>query len=157
MSSSENQSPTPDPRVLGRSSHLRILAVNSNNVLALSEVSEGTEITWTTSDGERCTAKVQYEKPEREAAVLNGERVEWINPLTTKQPCTIEFDEDVCPVLPFVGGNRQFTIAPGRSVFSDVIAGKIGRSYGYLVNFAAPPDDDDGGSKMGNPEIIIRG
>jgi hypothetical protein len=157
MSSSGNQNPTPDPQALGRNSHLRILAMNSNKVRALSEVSEGTEITWTTPGGKRCTAKVQDEKPEPEAEVLNGERVEWINPLTTKQPCTIEFDEDLCPVPPFVGGKRQFTIAPGRSVFSDVIKGKIGESYGYLVNFGAPPADDDGGGNMGNPVIIIRG
>jgi hypothetical protein len=157
MSSPGNQNIKPDLQALGRSSHLRILTVNSNTVRTPREGGNGKVIRWTSPNGDECEVGFRFGEPELEPHVLNGERVEWINPPTTNQPCTIEFDEDVCPVLPFVGGKRQFTIAPGRSVFSDVIYGKIGGRYSYLVNFAAPPDDDDGGGNMGNPQIIVRG
>jgi len=154
MSSPPNLNPNPDPQALGRSSHLRILTVNSNTVRHLREGTDGKQITWTTSNGEQCEAKFQYEKPELEPQVLNGERVEWINP--TNQTCTIVFDKDECPELPFEDGKRKFMIAPGKSVFSGVIKGKRDRRYAYLVNFTARPDNDDGGDK-GNPVIIIRG
>ena len=157
MSSPGNQNIKPDPQALGRSSHLRILTVNSNTVRTPREGANGKVIRWTSSNGDECEAEFQYGKPELPPHVLNGEQVEWINPSTTNQPCTIEFDKDECPEPPFADGKRLFTIAPGKSVFSGVIKGKLDRRYTYLVNFAAPPDDDDGGGDMGNPEIIVRG
>ena len=148
-----NEGNRPDPSRLGRSSHLRILTVNSNTVRHLREGDGGKPIKWTTSDGEQCEAKFEREKPELEPHVLNGERVEWINP--TNQSCTIVFDKDECPDPPFEDGKRQFTIAPKQSVFSGVINAKIGGRYRYLVDFAEPPADDDGGG-MGDPVIIVK-
>lgn len=144
----------PDPRGLGRISHLRILTVNLNTVRHLREGSDGRSITWTTSNGEQCEAKFQYEQPELEPRVLNGERVEWINP--TDQPCTIVFDPDESTIPPFEDGKRQFMIGPGKSVFSSLIKGKIGQRYSYLVNFAVPPNSDDDCNR-GNPVIIVKG
>ena len=148
------QEKSADLQVLGRSSHLRILTITSNVVRILREGPNGKLVKWTTPSGEQCEAEFQHEEPELDPQVLNGERVEWINP--TNQPCTIEFDKDECPEPPFEDGKRQFTIAPGQSVFSSVIKGKLRGRYGYLVNFDAPPDSDGGGNR-GNPVIIIRG
>jgi hypothetical protein len=151
MSTASTPSSAPDPQRLGRSLHLRILVVNANTVRHLSEGPNGKPTSWTGPNGERCEARFQYEEPEREPGVLNGERVEWINP--TNQPCTIIFDKDEVPEPPFEGGERRFMVPAHASVFSGIIRGKTGSRYRYLVNF--PPDADDGG--RGNPVIIIRG
>ena len=154
MSSPENDNAGPDPQRLGRTSHLRILTVNLNTVRHPQEGPTGTPIDWSRPNGEQHRAHFEYQKPELEPVVLNGERVEWINP--TKQACTIAFDEDECPESPFEDGKRHFAILPGQSVLSGVIKGKMNKHYPYLVNFAAPTGDGDGGTR-GNPVIIVKG
>ena len=146
-----NESIGPDPSALGRSSHLRILTVNFNTVRHFHEGPGGKSVKWATSSGEQCEAKFEHEKPELKPHVLNGERVEWINP--TDQTCIIKFDEVECPTLPFEDGKREITIAPGTSVFSDVTKGK-GR-YPYLVDFVVPPTGTEG-PNLGNPVIIVK-
>ena len=126
---------------------------NRHTVRHLREGPNGKLIKWMTLNGEQCEAKFQYEEPELEPVVLNGEQVEWINP--TNQPCTLVFDKDESKESPFEHGQREFTIAPGHSVFSGMIKGKHGARYPYLVNFAQPPKDDDD-DQLGNPVIIVR-
>ena len=152
MSSLKEDTSGPDASKLGRSSHLRILTVNVNTVRHPKEGSNGTFVEWSGPNGEKYQAQFQYEEPEFEPKVLNGERVEWIN--LTNQPCTIVFDPTDCTQSPFQGGGRQFTIAPGRSVFSGVVDGAKNKHYPYLVNFEVPPDA--GGGELGNPELIVR-
>ena len=72
MSSPGNQNIKPDPRALGRSSHLRILTVNSNTVRTPREGGNGKVIRWTSSNGDECEAKFQYGKPE-----LDSARTQW--------------------------------------------------------------------------------
>jgi hypothetical protein len=151
--SSAQSNPAPDPTQLGRTSSLRILVMNTNTVCRPPEGPNGTLTEWQRPDGERCQANFQFEEPELEAAVLNGEQVEWINP--TNQPCTVSFREEEVPQSPFEGGERSFSIAPHHSIFSGVIKGKKGHRYGYIVKFEIPPDD--GGGRSGDPEIIIKG
>jgi hypothetical protein len=153
MGAAGNPTSAPDPQKLGRSSHLRILTVNFNTVRHPPEGPKGTLTRWIGPDGQ-CEASFQFEERPLEPHVLNGERIEWINP--TNQPCTVIFHKDEVPESPFEKGEREFTINPGQSVFSGVINGKIGGRYRYLVNFAAPPDDDDDENR-GDPVIIIKG
>ena len=152
MHSPTNSSNAPDPGVLGRSSHLRILTVNLNTVRHPPEGPRGKLLVWSGPEGERYQAQFEHESPELKPEVLNGERVEWIN--LTNQPCTIVFDQTECKVSPFQDGTREFSIAPGRSVFSGVIRGKENTRFPYLVNFASPPET--GGGNLGDPVIIIR-
>jgi hypothetical protein len=116
------------------------------------EGSNGTTVKWSGPNGERYEAQFQYEEPDFEPRVLNGERVEWIN--LTNQPCTIIFDPAGGAKSPFKDGGRQFIIAPGRSVFSGVIDGAKNKHYPYLVNFEVPPDAQ--GGVLGSPEIIVK-
>jgi hypothetical protein len=152
MSSLKEDTPRPDPSELGRNSHLRILTVNRNTVRHPKEGSKGTAVEWSGSKGEKYQAQFQYEEPDFQPQVLKGERVEWIN--LTNQPCTIVFDKTDCEQSPFQDGARQFTIAPGRSVFSGLIDGPKNRHYPYLVNFVVPPDTQ--GGQLGDPEIIVK-
>jgi hypothetical protein len=152
MNSPKNASNEPEPGVR-RSSHLRILTVNLNTVRHPHEGPSGKRLVWSGPNGEQCEAQFEYESAELKPEVESGDRVEWINP--TNQPCTIVFDETECRVSPFTDGSRQFSVAPGRSVFSGVISGKKGTRYPYLVNFAVVPDDD--GGDRGDPVIIVTG
>jgi len=153
MSSPKTEATAPILQRLGRSSHLRILAVNVDTVRQPQEGPTGTPLTWSGPNGEQFKATFERQRPQLEPGVLNGERVEWINP--TNRTCTIEIHEVECRESPFEDGARKFTIAPGRSVLSGVIRGKLDEHYRYTVKFDGPLDDD--GGERGDPVIIVKG
>lgn len=152
--SASNSGTAPDPQKLGRSSHLCIFVMNTNTVRCPPQRADGTATRWLRSNGEQCEALFKDGEPELEPLVLNGERVEWINP--TNRACTVIFSKEEVPEFPFEDGEREFTLAPGHSVLSSVVKGKIGTRYRYRVDFPEAPRAGDGGHR-GNPVIIIRG
>ncbi len=89
-------------------------------------------------------------KQTQEVGLMNGEQILWVNPLDWD--CTLVFDRDGCP---FDHHHRRCElVVPARGeALSDVVCGKVKKSYGFTVHFPKKTAKDG----RGTPKIIIQG